>query len=70
MRDFGLLTALCLTVTAIGALVVVPAILRVLAKKNHQFLYLGVAKAMSPPSLTRLVRTGGFARQPGIPMLS
>ena len=45
LKDFGLLTALCLTVTAIGALVVVPAILRLLAKKNYRFLYLGVAKA-------------------------
>ena len=45
MQDFGLLTALCLTVTAVGALVVVPAILRALAKKNYQFLYLGVAKS-------------------------
>ena len=34
MRDFGLVTALCLTVTAVGALVVVPAILRVLAKEE------------------------------------
>jgi uncharacterized protein len=52
MQDFGLLTALCLTVTAVGALVVVPAILRVLAKKNHQFLYLGVSKADKSALLT------------------
>ena len=45
MRDFGLLTALCLTVTAFGALVVVPAILRLLARRNFRFLYLGVKKA-------------------------
>jgi predicted RND superfamily exporter protein len=42
MRDFGLLTALCLTVTAAGSLVVVPAVIRLLAKGNHKFLYLGV----------------------------
>ena len=52
MQDFGLLTALCLTVTAVGALVVVPAILRLLAKKNHQFLYLGVSKADKSALLT------------------
>jgi predicted RND superfamily exporter protein len=52
MQDFGLLTALCLTVTAAGALVVVPAILRLLAKKNHQFLYLGVSKADKSALLT------------------
>jgi hydrophobe/amphiphile efflux-3 (HAE3) family protein len=45
MHDFGLLTALCLTVTAAGALVVVPAILRLLARKDYRFLYLGVEKA-------------------------
>jgi len=42
MKDFGLLTALCLTVTAFGALVVVPALIRFLAKKDYAFLYLGV----------------------------
>ena len=45
MRDFGLLTALCLTVTAIGAIVVVPAIIRLLARKDRDFLYLGVTSA-------------------------
>jgi hypothetical protein len=45
LQDFGLLTAICLTVTAAGALVVVPAILRLLAKKDYRFLYLGVEKA-------------------------
>ena len=44
MRDFGLLTALCLTVTAAGSLVVVPAVIRVLAWGNHKFLYLGVTE--------------------------
>ena len=52
LQDFGLLTALCLTVTAVGALVVVPAILRVLAKKNYWFLYLGVSKADKSALLT------------------
>jgi len=44
MNDFGLLTAVCMSVTALGALLVVPAILRSLAKKKYRFLYLGVAK--------------------------
>jgi hypothetical protein len=52
LQDFGLLTALCLTVTAMGALVVVPAILRVLAKKNYRFLYLGVSKSDKSALLT------------------
>jgi len=42
MHDFGLLTAVCLTVTAAGALIVVPALIRLLARKNYKFLYLGV----------------------------
>jgi uncharacterized protein len=45
LRQFGLLTAICMTVTATGALVIVPAILRLLAKKKYSFLYLGVTKA-------------------------
>ena len=45
LHDFGLLNAICLTVTAVGALVVVPAILRLLAKNNYGFLYLGVSRA-------------------------
>lgn len=45
MHDFGLLTAICLTVTALGALVVVPAVIRLLARKNYRFLYLGVIEA-------------------------
>jgi predicted RND superfamily exporter protein len=44
MHDFGLLTAVCLTITAMGALIVVPAMIRLLAKKNHRFLYLGVTE--------------------------
>jgi len=52
LKDFGLLTAVCLTVTAAGALVVVPALIRLLAKKNYRFLYLGVteAEAQKPDS--------------------
>lgn len=50
LHDFGLLTALCLAVTAAGALVLVPALVRVLAKKNYRFLYLGVKEA-NPASL-------------------
>jgi hypothetical protein len=52
MHDFGLLTAVCLTVTAMGALIVVPAVIRILAKKNYRFLYLGVVEA-APTSLGR-----------------
>jgi hypothetical protein len=45
LQDFGLLTALCMTVTAAGSLVIVPAILRLLARKDYRFLYLGVTEA-------------------------
>ncbi len=48
LRDFGFLTALCLTVTAISAIVVVPAIIRLLARKDRKFLYLGVEEASDP----------------------
>jgi hydrophobe/amphiphile efflux-3 (HAE3) family protein len=44
MHDFGLLTAVCMSVTAFGALLVVPALLRLLAKKQYRFLYLGVTE--------------------------
>jgi hypothetical protein len=52
MQDFGLLTALCLTVTAVGALVVVPAILRLLARRKYQFLYLGISRRDKSARLT------------------
>jgi predicted RND superfamily exporter protein len=39
--QFGFLTAICMVTTAFGALIVVPAVLRLLAKKNRKFLYLG-----------------------------
>jgi predicted RND superfamily exporter protein len=39
--QFGLLTSICMVTTAVGALVVVPAIIRLLAKKDYDFLYLG-----------------------------
>jgi predicted RND superfamily exporter protein len=39
--QFGSLVALCMVLTAIGALAVVPAIIRLLAKKDYNFLYLG-----------------------------
>jgi predicted RND superfamily exporter protein len=48
LRDFGFLTALCLTVTAISAIVVVPAIIRLLARKDRKFLYLGVEETSDP----------------------
>ena len=50
LRDFGMLTAICMTVTAFGALVVVPSFIRLLAKKDYQFLYLGV-KTANPKAL-------------------
>jgi len=39
--QFGCLVSLCMIITALGALVIVPAIIRLLAKKDCQFLYLG-----------------------------
>ena len=43
LKQFGLLTALCMTVAAAGALLIVPAILRLLSVKGYHFLYLGTA---------------------------
>lgn len=45
--QFGGLVALCMVVTAVGSLAIVPAIIRQLAKRDFEFLYLGV-KAPSP----------------------
>jgi len=39
--QFGFLTAICMLTAAVGALVVVPAIIRLLAKREREFLYLG-----------------------------
>jgi uncharacterized protein len=39
--EFGILTSVCMVTTAVGALVVVPAIIRLLAKRDYAFLYLG-----------------------------
>jgi uncharacterized protein len=39
--QFGTLTSLCMVTTAFGALAVVPAIIRLLAKRDYDFLYLG-----------------------------
>jgi uncharacterized protein len=39
--QFGTLTSLCMITTAVGALVIVPAIIRLLAKRDYKFLYLG-----------------------------
>lgn len=38
--QFGGLVAVCMVTTAIGALVFVPAVMRLLAKKEHKFLYM------------------------------
>lgn len=38
--QFGLLVSFCMLVAAFGALAIVPAIIRLLAKGNHKFLYL------------------------------
>ncbi|HEY3446116.1 MAG TPA: MMPL family transporter [Myxococcales bacterium] len=43
--QFGGLVSFCMLVTAGGALVLVPAILRVLAKRDYGFLYLGTRRA-------------------------
>jgi predicted RND superfamily exporter protein len=42
--QFGILTSICMVTTAVGALVVVPAIIRLLAKRDYDFLYLGSRK--------------------------
>jgi uncharacterized protein len=39
--QFGSLVALCMLLSAFGALAIVPAIIRLLAKKDYDFLYLG-----------------------------
>jgi uncharacterized protein len=39
--QFGVLTSVCMITTAVGALAVVPAIIRLLAKRDYAFLYLG-----------------------------
>jgi hypothetical protein len=45
LMQFGLLVAACMVFSATGALVIVPAIIRLLAKKDYEFLYLGTRKA-------------------------
>jgi hypothetical protein len=40
--QFGVLVSLCMVTTALGALVVVPAVIHLLAKRNLKFLKLGV----------------------------
>ncbi len=42
--QFGILTAICMVTTAVGALVVVPAIIRLLARRNYAFLYMGTRR--------------------------
>jgi hypothetical protein len=43
--QFGLLVAGCMVFSAVGALVIVPAIIRLLAKRDYEFLYLGTRAA-------------------------
>ena len=38
--QFGLLVAICMVTTAVGALVLVPAMMKLLAKKERKFLYM------------------------------
>ncbi len=45
--QFGFLTAICMLTTAFGALIVVPAVILLLSKKNFKFLYLGTLAAKS-----------------------
>jgi hypothetical protein len=40
--QFGVLVSLCMVTTAVGALVIVPALIHLLARRNHAFLKLGV----------------------------
>jgi len=42
--QFGVLVSICMVTTAVGALVIVPAIIHTLSKRNHRFLYLGTDK--------------------------
>jgi len=42
--QFGSLVALCMITTAVGALVIVPSVMKGLAKRNYKFLYMGVDK--------------------------
>jgi Predicted exporters of the RND superfamily len=42
--QFGCLVSGCMIIATMGALSVVPAIIRILAKKNYNFLYLGVGR--------------------------
>jgi predicted RND superfamily exporter protein len=39
--QFGGLVAFCMLLSAFGALAIVPAVIRLLAKKDFNFLYLG-----------------------------
>jgi uncharacterized protein len=42
--QFGSLVALCMITTAFGALIVIPAVMKTLAKKDYKFLYMGTKK--------------------------
>jgi len=42
--QFGALVALCMLLSAAGSLVIVPAIIRFLARRDYDFLYLGTRK--------------------------
>jgi len=46
--QFGLLVSLCMVTTAVGALVVVPAVIHLLARRNLKFLSLGVPPQAAP----------------------
>jgi len=41
LMQFGLLVSGCMVFSGVGALVIVPAVLRLLAKHDYDFLYLG-----------------------------
>ena len=49
LNQFGLLTAICMVLTAGGSLMVVPAVIRLLSKKQYKFLYLGVEPINTRP---------------------
>ncbi len=44
--QFGILVSVCMIATAVGALVVVPAVMRLLAKKERKFLYMDTTAAV------------------------
>ena len=64
--QFGLLTALCMTVAAAGALLIVPAILRLLSAKRYRFLHMGTAGLLPPGEMHTEGSENGSARDTAV----